>query len=202
MDASCAAVIDLLGPLRLGADGWSEQAIAVAILLGSALGWALAPLAGRLSDRVGPVRVALMAGIGMSRPSARAAAAGVSATLGLLVVISGRCSRPRRRPSSRSPRGADESGSATAPCTACSARPGRAGFVIGQAGGGAIADAVGDEAAYAAAAIVIALLLVVTVALPAAAVRWRSRSESASSRLTSPEGPLPCRLALGRRECQ
>src|SRR6185503_11908454 len=66
MDAFCAAVVNLLGPLRLGDDGWSEQAIAVPILLGSALGWALASYAGRLSDRVGPVRVALVPGIGMS----------------------------------------------------------------------------------------------------------------------------------------
>ncbi len=66
MDAFCAAVVDLLGPLRLGEDGWSEQAIAVPILLGSALGWSLSAYAGRLSDRVGPVRVALVPGIGMS----------------------------------------------------------------------------------------------------------------------------------------
>ena len=38
------------------------------------------------------------------------------------------------------------------------------GLVIGQAGGGALADADGDEAAYAAAGVVIAMLLVVTVA--------------------------------------
>ncbi len=62
MDAFCAAVVNLLGPLRLGADGWSVQAIAVPILLGSALGWSLASYAGRLSDRVGPVRVALVPG--------------------------------------------------------------------------------------------------------------------------------------------
>ena len=36
------------------------------ILLGSAVGWSLAAYAGRLSDRVGPVRVALVPGIGMS----------------------------------------------------------------------------------------------------------------------------------------
>ena len=66
MDAFCAAVVNLLGPLHLGADGWSEQAIAVPILLGSAIGWSLSAYAGRLSDRVGPVRVALVPGIGMS----------------------------------------------------------------------------------------------------------------------------------------
>ena len=38
------------------------------------------------------------------------------------------------------------------------------GLVIGQVGGGALAQAYSDEAAYAAAGIVIALLLVVTVA--------------------------------------
>ena len=55
------------------------------ILLGSALGWSLSAYAGRLSDRVGPVRVALVPGIGMSLL--------VPALVVALSQPAGRCSR-------------------------------------------------------------------------------------------------------------
>jgi predicted MFS family arabinose efflux permease len=164
MDAFCAAVVNLLGPLRLGDDGWSEQAIAVPILLGSAVGWSLAAYAGRLSDRVGPVKVALVPGIGMSLLCAALAIA-LSSPLVLFSVFA---------------LGPLFAFQATAVYPLCTAGADQlhvphgvvngimnlawsGGLVIGQIGGGILAETRGDEAAYAAAAIVIACLLVVTV---------------------------------------
>ena len=59
-------------------------------------------------------------------------------------------------------RGADELGVAHGVVNGIMNLAWSGGLVIGQVGGGALAQAYGDEAAYAAAAIVIALLLVVT----------------------------------------
>jgi MFS family permease len=163
MDAFCAAVVNLLGPLRLGADGWSLQAIAVPILLGSALGWALASYAGRLSDRVGPVRVAFVPGIGMSAMCALLAVALSSPLvlfsvfiLGPLFAFQATAVYPLCT------RGADELGIGHGVVNGIMNLAWAGGLVIGQVGGGALAQ--GDEAAYAAAALVIAGLLVVTVA--------------------------------------
>ena len=97
MDAFCAAVVDLLGPLRLGEPTWSPQAIG-ADLLGVGARRALFALAGRLSDRVGHGARGARPGVGMYRDPDLHAAAGVVGMLGLFsVVISGRCSRSRRR---------------------------------------------------------------------------------------------------------
>jgi MFS family permease len=164
MDAFCAAVVNLLGPLRLGDDGWSEQAIAVPILCGSALGWALASYAGRLSDRVGPVRVALVPGIGMSALCALLAVALSSPLvlfsvfiLGPLFAFQATAVYPLCT------RGADELGVAHGVVNGVMNLAWAGGLVIGQVGGGALAQTYGDEAAYATAALVIAGLLVVTV---------------------------------------
>ena len=55
------------------------------------------------------------------------------------------------------------------------------GLVIGQVGGGALAQAFGDEAAYAAAALVIAGLLVVTVACGSRRIQWASTGVGSTS---------------------
>jgi MFS family permease len=164
MDAFCAAVVNLLGPLRLGADGWSQQAIAVPILLGSAIGWSLAVFAGRLSDRVGPVRVALVPGIGMSALCAALAVALSSPLvlfsvfiLGPLFAFQATAVYPLCT------RGADELGVPHGVVNGVMNLAWSGGLVIGQAGGGALAEAGGDEAAYAAAGAIIAVLLVITV---------------------------------------
>jgi len=165
MDAFCAAVVNLLGPLRLGADGFSEQAIAVPILLGSALGWALASYAGRLSDRVGPVRVALVPGIGMSAMCLLLAAA-LSSPLVLcsLFILGPLFAFQATAVYTLCTRGADELGIGHGVVNGIMNLAWSGGLVIGQVGGGLLAQSSGDEAAYAAAGIVIAGLLVVTVA--------------------------------------
>jgi MFS family permease len=164
MDAFCAAVVNLLGPLRLGDDGWSEQAIAVPILLGSAVGWSLAAYAGRLSDRVGPVRVALVPGIGMSALCAALAIALSSPlvlfsvfVLGPLFAFQATAVYPLCTT------GADQLEVPHGVVNGIMNLAWSGGLVIGQVGGGILAQSRGDEAAYAAASTVIAGLLVVTV---------------------------------------
>lgn len=164
MDAFCAAVVNLLGPLRLGDDGWSEQAIAVPILLGSAIGWSLAAYAGRLSDRVGPVRIALVPGIGMSLLCASLAIALSSPlvlfsvfALGPLFAFQATAVYPLCTA------GADELHVPHGVVNGIMNLAWSGGLVIGQIGGGLLAETHGDEAAYAAAALVIAGLLVVTM---------------------------------------
>ena len=164
MDAFCAAVVNLLGPLRLGEDGWSEQAIAVPILLGSAVGWSLAAYAGRLSDRVGPVRVALVPGIGMSLLCASLAIALSSPlvlfalfALGPLFAFQATAVYPLCTA------GADELHVPHGVVNGVMNLAWSGGLVIGQIGGGILAESHGDEAAYAVAALAIAGLLVVTV---------------------------------------
>jgi MFS family permease len=164
MDAFCAAVVNLLGPLRLGDDGWSEQAIAVPILLGSAIGWALAAYAGRLSDRVGPVRVALVPGIGMSALCAALAIALSSPLVLFSVFILGPMfAFQATAVYPLCTRGADELGVPHGIVNGIMNLAWSGGLVIGQIGGGALAEARDDQAAYAAAGAVIAGLLVVTV---------------------------------------
>lgn len=164
MDAFCAAVVNLLGPLRLGEDGYSEQAIAVPILLGSAIGWALSSYAGRLSDRVGPVRVALVPGIGMSLMCGALAVALSSPLVLFAVFILGPLfAFQATAVYPLCTRGADELGVPHGVVNGIMNLAWSGGLVIGQVGGGALAETYGDEAAYAAAGLVIAMLLVVTV---------------------------------------
>jgi MFS family permease len=164
MDAFCAAVVNLLGPLRLGADGWSEQAIAVPILLGSAIGWSLSAFAGRLSDRVGPVRVALVPGIGMSALCAALAIA-LSSPLVLfsLFILGPLFAFQATAVYPLCTRGADELGVPHGVVNGVMNLAWSGGLVIGQVAGGVLAENHGDAAAYAAAGAVIAVLLVITV---------------------------------------
>ena len=54
-------VIDLLAPLRLGQRDVALPAIGAALVASGVAGMLFAPIAGRISDRVGPLRVALTA---------------------------------------------------------------------------------------------------------------------------------------------
>ncbi|MGI9116233.1 MAG: MFS transporter [Gaiellales bacterium] len=64
-DAVGVAAVDLLAPLQLGADGVGSTAIGIAIAAGAGLGIVAAQVAGRLGERVGSFRVAMVGGVGM-----------------------------------------------------------------------------------------------------------------------------------------
>ncbi|MGA0121823.1 MAG: MFS transporter [Gaiellales bacterium] len=64
-DAVGIAAVDLLAPLALGEAGVSSTAIGIAIGAGAALGIGAAWLAGRVGERVGSFRVAMVGGIGL-----------------------------------------------------------------------------------------------------------------------------------------
>ncbi len=64
-DAGAVAAVDLLGTLALGAAGVSTTTIGVAIAAGAALGIGAGIVAGRIGERVGSFRVAMIGGIGL-----------------------------------------------------------------------------------------------------------------------------------------
>ena len=143
MDAFCAAVVNLLGPLRLGADGWSEQAIARAdpARLGARRGRSLATPAG---SATGSARCAWRScpGIGMSALCAALAAALSSPLvlfsvfiLGPLFAFQATAVYPLCT------RGADELGVGHGVVNGIMNLAWSGGLVIGQAGGGALAQA-------------------------------------------------------------
>ncbi len=65
-DAASVAAIDLLAPLWLGDQGVSTTAIGIAIAVGAVLGIAAGWGAGRVGERVGSFRVAMIGGIGLA----------------------------------------------------------------------------------------------------------------------------------------
>ena len=126
LDATSAAVIDLLAPLRLGERDVASWAIGAALVASGIAGMLFAPIAGRISDRVGHLRVALAAGIGLLVVTLIYVFPLPSWAMLALLVPSGRCSPRWPRRSSRSPpAGRTRRGSGTAPRTPCSASGGR-----------------------------------------------------------------------------
>jgi MFS family permease len=64
-DAAGVAAVDLLGTLALGAAGVGTTTIGIAIAAGAVLGIAAGIVAGRIGERVGSFRIALIGGIGL-----------------------------------------------------------------------------------------------------------------------------------------
>jgi predicted MFS family arabinose efflux permease len=64
-DAAGVAAVDLLGTLALGAAGVSTTTIGIAIAAGAVLGIGAGIAAGRIGERVGSFRIAMIGGIGL-----------------------------------------------------------------------------------------------------------------------------------------
>ena len=64
-DAGAVAAVDLLGTLALGAAGVSTTTIGIAIAAGAALGIGAGIVAGRIGERVGSFRIAMIGGVGL-----------------------------------------------------------------------------------------------------------------------------------------
>ena len=64
-DAAGVAAVDLLAPLALGREGVGPTAIGIAIASGAVIGIAAGWGAGRLGERIGSFRIAMIGGIGL-----------------------------------------------------------------------------------------------------------------------------------------
>lgn len=66
IDLSAFGAVNLLVPIRLGAEGRSVAAIAAALAIGALLGALVGPVSGRLVDRFGPAAIALFASLAVA----------------------------------------------------------------------------------------------------------------------------------------
>lgn len=152
--------IEVLVPLRIDDLGGGHAVIAAGFIVGAALEAALAPLAGRISDRVGR-RAPFVAGLTVCAVSmvALAAVTTLEAVIGALILTSlgaGLCFAPALTLISDI---AEESNLHQGYAAGVSNMAWASGQVIGGVGGGVVATLTGN----AAPSIAIALLLVVTV---------------------------------------
>lgn len=152
--------IEVLVPLRIDALGGGHAVIAAGFIAGAALEAVLAPLSGRLSDRVGR-RLPYVAGLSICAVAmiGIAAAMALGAVLGALILTSlgaGLCFTPALTMLSEV---ADASALHQGFAAGLSNMAWAAGQVLGSIGGGGVASLTGN----AAPAIAIAALLLLTV---------------------------------------
>ncbi len=164
MDAFGAAILNLLGPLQLGASGYSETGIALPILVGAAAGWVVARPAGRLTDRVGPLRVAVAGGLALlTLPVIAAVALSDAVIICTLIAIGPLFSVLSTTVYPFCSAGADQVGVPHGIANGAMNLAWAGGAMLGQVLGGALAERYGDEGAYMLGAGAICLLLVVTI---------------------------------------
>lgn len=152
--------IEVLVPLRIDALGGSHGVIAAGFIAGAALEAVLAPVAGRISDRVGR-RLPYVAGLAVCAVAmvTLAVAAGLGVVIGALILTSlgaGLCFAPALTLISDT---AEESSLHQGFAAGLSNMAWASGQVIGGIGGGVVASLTGN----AAPSLAIALLLALTV---------------------------------------
>jgi MFS family permease len=168
--------IAVLVPLELDSLGWGAVGIGALWLVAAAGEAVMSPFLGRLVDRRGqllPIRVALAASLVVLLAFAWA---GSALLLALLVVGAGLAFGALFTPGlAIVSEGAEEAGIAQALAFGAMNAAWAVGNLVGPAGGGALARAAGDSAAYlVAAAVCAATLVAVTGALHRATARARS----------------------------
>ena len=157
-------VVEVLVPLRLDELGASGVAVAAVFLVAAGLQALASPAAGRYSDRRGPlapVRVALAFGVVLA---AAIAAAEAVAPLVVLAILAGPLVGMLWVPAMTIlSGGAETAGLDQAMAFALVNLTWSAAQTAGAGGGGSLADAAGDWAAYGAVIAVVALALVVAL---------------------------------------
>jgi predicted MFS family arabinose efflux permease len=162
LDSTTAAVIDLLAPLELGDRGVDAWLIGAALVAAGLLGMATAPFAGRLADRIGPLRVGIGAGaILFGITLVYALPLSSWAMLALLVAIGPAFSSLATTIFPLAAIGADQEGLGHGAAYALLGIGWALGFVVGPPVAGALADTLGDTAGYCFAAGVAGSLLAV-----------------------------------------
>jgi MFS family permease len=171
-DAVGIAAVDLLAPLALGADGVSSATIGIAIGAGAVLGIAAGWGAGRVGERVGSFRIALVGGVGLGvMPLLLAFPLPNWAVLGVLVGVGPFFPILMTGMFPLMTQAADDLGLSHGTGTALANMVWSGGFAVTPLVIAPIAQALGDPVAYALAAATVALLLVVAVVM-----RQRSRA--------------------------
>ncbi|MGZ6643651.1 MAG: MFS transporter [Solirubrobacteraceae bacterium] len=167
LPALAFGVLDVLAPLRLAALGAGALGLGTTFFLAAGLEAAISPLAGRMSDRRGPVavaRVALPAGaIGLVVLLLPASPWALGA---VVVVVCGALGLAWLPAMALLTEGADRIGLDQGYAFAFFNLGWSAGFAVGAAGGGALAQAAGDALPYA-------LVTAAYVLTAIGAARWR-----------------------------
>ncbi|HEX8646364.1 MAG TPA: MFS transporter [Thermoleophilaceae bacterium] len=157
-------VVEVLVPLRLDELGAGGAVVAGVFLVAAGLQALASPAVGRYSDRRGPlapVRVALAFGVALALAIA---AAGAIAPLAALAILAGPLVGMLWVPAMTIlSGGAESAGLDQAMAFALVNLTWAAAQTVGAGGGGSLADAAGDWAAYGAVAGVVALALVVAL---------------------------------------
>jgi MFS family permease len=177
-------VLAVLVPLELDAFGWGAAAIGAVFLVSAGLQAVVTPFLGRLADRRGrlrPVRWSLAASVGVSLALALAARPALVAGLVLLAAVAyGALFAPGMALISD---GAERAGLSQALAFGLMNAAWAIGTVAGPAGGGALAEAVSDGAAYVLLA---GVCLATLLAAQSRLAFWHSPSASAKAPLAGP----------------
>jgi DHA1 family solute carrier family 18 vesicular amine transporter 1/2 len=164
LDSTCAAVIDLLAPLELGDRGIDAWLIGAALVGAGACGIAFGSFAGRLADRVGPLRLGLVAGFALFAITLVYAFPLPSwAMLALLVAIGPAFTALATTIFPLAASGADQEGLGHGAAYALLGIGWSLGFVVGPPAAGALADAFGDAAGYGFSGAMAGVLLLVAL---------------------------------------
>jgi predicted MFS family arabinose efflux permease len=164
VDAIAAATIDLLAPLALGRHGYSSVQIGAVYTLSAILGVIGGPVAGRIVDRIGALRLGAIAGGGMVGAAGVLAIPLPAPLIALIVILIGPLfSALMTALFPLAALGADRLGLGHGAANALTSFAWAAGWVVGPTVGGAIARSAGDSAAYVAAALLAGAIL--TIAL-------------------------------------
>ena len=162
IDASAAAVVNLLGPIALHDAGHGAVAIGSAIVAGSVVGVALARPSGRIVDRIGAGSVAVLGGaLSAAMMAALALDPAPSLIFAVLVLTGPLFAFMATAVYALAAAGADALAEPHSAPTGILNLTWSGGLFLGQVAAGALGERAGDRAAYATAALVIAALAAV-----------------------------------------
>jgi MFS transporter, DHA1 family, solute carrier family 18 (vesicular amine transporter), member 1/2 len=160
IDPVSLGAIDLLVPRHLHGHGVPTWHIGAALMTGAALGAGAGPLAGRLAERIGPLRVGIFAATALvALPTVLITELSDPAQLILLVAVAPAFTIMATAMYPLSTRGADARGVSHGVVNGVLSVTWATSFAIGSLATGVLADRHGDTSTYAAVAIVCAVLL-------------------------------------------
>jgi predicted MFS family arabinose efflux permease len=160
LDPISLGAIDLLVPRHLHGHGVPTWHIGAALMVGAALGAATGPLVGRRADRIGPLRVGMVAAVVLVLlPAALILGLSDPLSLVVLVAVAPAFTILSTAMYPLSTTGADARGVSHGVVNGVISVTWATAFAVGSLGSGVLADRHGDTAAYAVVTAVCALLL-------------------------------------------
>jgi predicted MFS family arabinose efflux permease len=160
IDPISLGAIDLLVPRHLHGHGVPTWHIGAALMVGAALGAVAGPIVGQRADRIGPLRVGLVAAVALVvLPAALVFKLSDAAQLVVLMAIAPAFTVLSTAMYPLSTRGADARGVSHGVVNGVISVTWATAFAVGSLASGVLADHQGDTIAYAVVAIVCASLL-------------------------------------------